>query len=100
MGITLLQIVTLGVVFELLFIGRGFQNDERLRSFSWIVAVFGVNYGLLLFYNLAIYPIFVDPLRNVPGPKVHLPPAYCVSLSTDPLSTEICWHSRYGTIML
>lgn len=82
MGITLFQIVTLAVVFELFYIWKTIQNSDRSLPASWIAAVFVANYGLLLFYKLAIYPVFVDPLRNVPGPRVYPPPARYLFLLT------------------
>jgi hypothetical protein len=100
MGINLFQAVTLAVAIELFSIGKAIQKIDRSYSASWIAGVFCINYGLLLFYNLAIYPVFVDPLRNVPGPRVHLPLDENLVLSTDSHSTEMFWRSRYGTTML
>jgi O-antigen/teichoic acid export membrane protein len=79
MGVSAFQIVTLAVASEVLLITKflhkhlhfEFQDTPLL---SILVTVFAVNYGVLFFYYLAIYPIFVDPLRKFPGPKVPLPP--------------------------
>jgi hypothetical protein len=75
MGVSAFQIVTLAVAFEVLLITKFLSNHhfefQNAPLLSRIVTIFAVNYGVLLFYYLAIYPIFVDPLRKFPGPKVH-----------------------------
>lgn len=90
MGITLFQSVTLAIAFELFAIWKALQQNDHAYLASCIAAVVGINYGLLIFYNLAIYPVFVDPLRNVPGPRVYILPVQCLILLTDYPSTEMC----------
>jgi hypothetical protein len=77
MGVSAFQIVTLAVAFEVLLITKFLPNHLHVEFqdtplLSVIVTIFAVN------YYLAIYPIFVDPLRKFPGPKVQLPSPYCL----------------------
>jgi hypothetical protein len=77
MGVSAFQIVTLAAAFQVLFISKNLHLHAALQNLtllSIIVTVFVVNYGLFSFYNIAIYPIFVDPLRKIPGPKVSVRP--------------------------
>ena len=83
MGVSTFQFVTLAVAFEVLLITKFLPNHLHVEFqdtplLSVIVTIFAVNYGVLFFYYLAIYPIFVDPLRKFPGPKVQLPSPYCL----------------------
>lgn len=90
MGVTAFQFATLATASEVFLITKVlskhvvnlvFQDDTSL---SWIiVSILGVNYSFMLFYSLAIYPVFVDPLRNVPGPKVRLPAPAWMSFLHD-----------------
>lgn len=72
MGMSVVQIVTLAATVELFVIAAALpSNDARYLPPTGIVAaIFGVHYGMLFFFNLAIYPVFFDPLRHVPGPRV------------------------------
>ncbi|KAH8897658.1 cytochrome P450 [Thozetella sp. PMI_491] len=50
-------------------------SPEVLGSYSHlqlIIAIFGVNYVALGVYYGLIYPLFLNPLRHLPGPKVVL----------------------------
>jgi hypothetical protein len=82
MGVSAFQTVTLAAAFEVLLFAKVLPNHLRLAFqhaplLSIIATIFGVNYGVLFFYNVAIYPIFVDPLRKFPGLKVWLSLASC-----------------------
>lgn len=73
MGASAFLIVTLAAASQVLLISKTLHLHAALQNFnlaSIIAPVFVVNYSLFLFYNMAIYPIFVDPLRKVPGHKV------------------------------
>ena len=41
-----------------------------ITTFSSLVAL---QYCIVLVYNVLIYPLFVSPLRNIPGPRVSAP---------------------------
>ena len=79
MGVSAFQIVTLVAVFEVFLIKKALPQHLPLAfqdaTLFWIIIVtFGANYGGLFVFSLTIYPIFVDPLRKIPGPKERLPP--------------------------
>ena len=54
-----------------------YYGSQSPLSFLGIVII--ANYGFGLFFWLIIYPNFISPLRNLPGPRV----SGCITHSVD-----------------
>ena len=67
MADSLFAIAGLSVV-EGYFLQRTAFIDHTFRTVC--LGAFGVNLVLLIFWNLVIYPFFVNPLRHLPQVKV------------------------------
>jgi hypothetical protein len=72
------QGVTLIAAIETFLLGKVFPRSYAPRDVSIIrvgLSIFAVNYLLLFFYSVFIFPNFVSPLRKFPRPRVsHLSP--------------------------
>lgn len=74
-GLTVLELVAL----------RPSRELDSLWIFKKFVAVFLIQYAVLKFYRIVLYPNFFSPLRHLPGPKVFCEtnPPHSILLHSD-----------------
>lgn len=99
--IFIITISTTLIVLQLSLFPEFLQEAPiRRRYFIFL----GITFALLALWNLYIYPLFLSPFRNLPGPKVHqsttaantiLRDEYLTSHRTPFLLWDILWsHSN------
>ncbi|KAI2609244.1 cytochrome P450 [Hypoxylon sp. NC1633] len=67
-----MDLITCGGLTALELVALQFNNGlARLSSFKTFFAVVLLQYTLLRLYRIILYPTFISPLRNLPGPKDH-----------------------------
>jgi hypothetical protein len=48
--------------------------ESQYGHLTIILSIFAFNYGVLGVYHLLVYPLLLNPLRRLSGPKVSLHP--------------------------
>ncbi|KAI1659915.1 cytochrome P450 [Daldinia decipiens] len=87
-GLTVLELVAL----------RPSRELDSLWILKRFVAVFFIQYAVLKFYRIVLYPNFFSPLRHLPGPKDHnlvLGQEVKKFRADGPASVQLQWMRRW-----